>query len=297
MEESQPSFLTHTPDAHLHLKVQMMEPLTEGEAGATLQDVLALLDACEPSSSETSTSPFLSTPVRRDESHSYYRTRNEIEQLRRQAAKLESCLTLLKDGSAPIYEQRLAELKAINAIASQQIERVQTAFQRRQQSERTNRHLKALLAKYVRMVQAIESAFDMVTDEVTASVSRLSFHGKMHELTMYLQDISLAFNSQRVLSESKTSRLQDAQTLAMLADRLSQLELDVDSVADSVKAEACSTSCHSLRRFEADMAEVFESTSSQPVSCSLDDAHSAIVEKFLYQMAKRKVLLVCRCAD
>lgn len=78
----------------------------------------------------------------------------------------------------------------------------------------------------------------------------------------------------------------------MLADRLSRLELDVDNVVGSVISDYASTSCHSQRQFDTDMAVVFESVTSQPMTCSLDEAHRAIVAEFTYHMAKRKVLLV-----
>lgn len=102
------------------------------------------------------------------------------------------------------------------------------------------------------------------------------------------------FNTKGVLTQPNRRLPQDEQTLSTLADRLSRLELDVDSVVDRVIAEHSSTSCHSQRQFDADMAVVFESVTSRPAACSLNQAHKAIVAEFTYHMAKRKVLVV-RC--
>lgn len=174
----QPSFLfvyARTLQSHLRFRMMsVMEPLAEGESGATLQDVLALLEACE-SSSERSVSSLPPFP-RRDESHSYYRTRNELQRLRQDAVTLEYRLSELKHNQAPIYEQWLAKIKALSAVeAKQRIEIVQSEFKRRNESERTNCQLKALLAKYVQMIHVMESAFDIITDAVMPKLLLLSF--------------------------------------------------------------------------------------------------------------------------
>lgn len=157
--------------------MSFLEPLGEGEAIATLEDVLAFIETCDTdggASSSSSSSVALVPHARtakkaRATVSQSYRTRDEMLRLRREAVQLERRLIELKSGTDTVYEKRLAELQILNSHAhesKQWIELVLRAYKRRQESERTNRQLKALLDKQIQMIRATESAFGVFTNAV-----------------------------------------------------------------------------------------------------------------------------------
>lgn len=247
----------------------------ESESSATLQDVLGFIDSYEETAAETISPRDKRRPksanaadTRRARSQSY-RIRDEMQRLRREAEALETRIAELKSGTDKNYELQLMMLRLLNSNAHRSkrwIETVLQEYRRRQDSERVNRQLKALLAKQMHVIQSSETAFGVFTDT----------------------EISLVFNSQRVIG-AQNSAMDAVQIMASLGDRLNKLELNVDNVVDGVGTGSMT----SLRIFDPNAGVSFESSCCTSIPCSVEQADTLLVQQYYRKVAKRSATMVC----
>lgn len=153
------------------------------DASATLQDALAFIDAFEdedilrvdsalgsdsssPPASTSSDSPKHPKPkVRQAE-----RVKREMQKLRRDAEQLEATIARLKAAAQDrgMGPGAVQTIEAFSASAANQMIR---EYQRRRQSEATNRKLKALLSRQLKFARSSEThLFNKLTDKVCVVV-------------------------------------------------------------------------------------------------------------------------------
>lgn len=116
------------------------------DTSATLEEVLAFIDACDPDKSASSTAQLKAVESRKSRSQ----VGHEIKRLRREAKYLEMRLKQLISGSKNDSET-LQALKT-NVGQSKWIQTVLEEYRRYRQSKRTNRELKALVAKQSQVI-------------------------------------------------------------------------------------------------------------------------------------------------
>lgn len=252
--------------------LEQSETDAESDSSATLQQVLAFIDACDAEAVDEAPRvrgkrgrPKQTNAVR---PHSY-RVRDQVQRLRRDAEQLETRLAQLKNGTGHHYELQLVLLQALNVSAhasKRSIETVLLEYRRRQESECTNRQLKALLTKQMRLIRASEAAFGVFTNA----------------------EISLVFNSQRVAADQNSS-MDELHIMASLEDRLTKLELDVDHVVSSNDAGSVSMQCNN-NSYGLGISREYSSCSSIPFSVEL--AEAMLMQVYARKMAKRKAIAV-----
>lgn len=156
--------------------------LTDLEAGATLEDALAFIDAFEqdslsgdvstgsdsssPPASTSSDSPKRAKAAAAPKMRQAERVKREMHKLRRDAEQLEATLARLKAAAQGrgMNPGAVHEIEAFSASAASLMIR---EYQRRRQSEATNRKLKALLARQLKFARSSETQlFSKFTDKV-----------------------------------------------------------------------------------------------------------------------------------
>lgn len=239
------------------------------ESSATLQDVLAFIDAYEGDAANPTATCCMRTPQRgnavdpRKSRSQSYRIRTEILRLRREAQALEARIAELTSSDIS-YEQKLMALNALNSNALRSkrwIETVLHEYRRRRESERTNRQLKALLDKQMRIIQASETAFGVFTDT----------------------EISRVFTFQGVVG-AQSGAMDEIQIMASLGDRLHQLELDVDNVIH--RSDVDSSNC--MRQTNSSSGVFYESCSCLSLPISVELAETMLSAIYTHKAAKPK---------
>lgn len=175
--------------------------LVESEAGATLHDALAFIDAFEGESTSSnssggdadvssgeSTAKSKAGPAKKKKRSHTERVKTELERLRTDAEALENTLKRLKQKS---FEMKLlaadssplqldSHSNSSSLVAGRKDPRmvrwmtiVMEECRRRRESEALNRRLRAMLAKQVSMVQTSESALSLKYSDAVGSPTPL----------------------------------------------------------------------------------------------------------------------------